>query len=1022
MIDTHPYHIVVVAGQECPTASGIHRGIGGGLMKGMSVRHGKHRHSKDEKEGMAETMDSQGFRELAVPMEEGGEGTSSGSRTPAVASDVEYTDDGASFRTTTPVMPNSAAATPGGGSVPPPQPHMHKHHNKEPRDKGWSQMLDEWFCGPAVTDAAVPTSPTTREAVKPILPSLNLTLPTSMMVARSASAPVSAAVSTVSTPMAIPVPQPNYPAHPMPLLSRSHSTASSTSSASSAASSDAGTPQIDFSDMQKSFSLPVPPQPSSLERPEIVEPNPEPRVAESRAGCYSHVLKERLMGMYLTVYVYRGCEHLVQGVDKDYVTAGLARGRVGNKGGVGIALKLAGRSFLFVNSHLAAHKHRIAARLDNIAKIKSEIHLNDFLPKDDPRKAAEDITDRFDTVFWMGDLNFRLEMSRLHAEWLVEQKNYKELLTWDQLRAVMRDPDNNPFPGFVEGPIDFAPTFKYDVWRSFKHIQKERRKSLHRHRSGTQSSVRTETGAKALGTSLAESGLTGLAETHEEGEERSSGEENRTSLDRPGLRSTPSMKSTRSIRSVRSVRNDDEEEDEEDEAPKIDASAYGSRHKALEVAIKAKTKQLLSRVQLGGLLGSSPGSRNTKRRDSVYSLSRDDSARSRRESITSLRSVVDSRGAWQPASASDEQHGDNFAISTSPPPAVPASATTNPPASPSRPRHLRTTSMKSFIALKRTVSGRSSREDEDDEGEEEFALDQREGVYDSSKKQRVPSWCDRVLWKTAVVEELDTVDEEDTSAPHRSPRRLSRILARLSPTMETRMLPTRDRLDRELPPIPGSPNMTLVTSPDATPRPNLVSLTSGNTSSQSIARRRQSHPPRAMSTGGLRGEPSAPEVNAAPIMARQVSQAEHRQRSGSDVAGVRATSSSAADHRPGISLSHTQPVRRHSTLEVGDSPPRRANGVPIGKRSMTLDPEAVDHGSRLSMRSLRASMGVNNAAVADNSFTRFFRELPTMLHVRPASVAVTDDEAEVVLEKEQKPKHKQGEIVCLHYGTLDDGG
>jgi hypothetical protein len=31
---------------------------------------------------------------------------------------------------------------------------------------------------------------------------------------------------------------------------------------------------------------------------------------------------------------------------------------------------------------------------------------------------------------------------------------------WDQLRGVMKDPDNNPFPGFCEAPIDFAPTFK----------------------------------------------------------------------------------------------------------------------------------------------------------------------------------------------------------------------------------------------------------------------------------------------------------------------------------------------------------------------------------------------------------------------------------------------------------------------------------------------------------------------------------------------------------------------------------
>ena len=113
-------------------------------------------------------------------------------------------------------------------------------------------------------------------------------------------------------------------------------------------------------------------------------------------------------------------------------------------------MKLADRRFLFVNSHLAAHSSRVSARSSNIAKIKSELRLDTFLPKDDPRNSLEgemghsvqtesslkDLTDRFDSVFWCGDreylvvprsvlnsVNFRLELSRLHAEWLVEQKS-----------------------------------------------------------------------------------------------------------------------------------------------------------------------------------------------------------------------------------------------------------------------------------------------------------------------------------------------------------------------------------------------------------------------------------------------------------------------------------------------------------------------------------------------------------------------------------------------------------------------
>jgi hypothetical protein len=98
-------------------------------------------------------------------------------------------------------------------------------------------------------------------------------------------------------------------------------------------------------------------------------------------------------------------------------------------------LKLANHRFLFVNSHLAAHTKRVSARLANIIKIKAELNLDTFLPKDDPRNDEPDIADRFDSVFWCGDrefpvnhrvlmiVNFRLDMSRLHAQWLVEQKS-----------------------------------------------------------------------------------------------------------------------------------------------------------------------------------------------------------------------------------------------------------------------------------------------------------------------------------------------------------------------------------------------------------------------------------------------------------------------------------------------------------------------------------------------------------------------------------------------------------------------
>lgn len=94
---------------------------------------------------------------------------------------------------------------------------------------------------------------------------------------------------------------------------------------------------------------------------------------------------------------------------------------------------------------------------------QNELVVNDFLANDDPRSLAEDLTDRFDHTFLIGDLNFRLEVSRLHAEWLVSRKDYAQAIVFDELRKLMRH--GTILLGFDEADIDFPPTFKYDLMR-----------------------------------------------------------------------------------------------------------------------------------------------------------------------------------------------------------------------------------------------------------------------------------------------------------------------------------------------------------------------------------------------------------------------------------------------------------------------------------------------------------------------------------------------------------------------------
>lgn len=72
------------------------------------------------------------------------------------------------------------------------------------------------------------------------------------------------------------------------------------------------------------------------------------------------------------------------------MAAGLIGGRVGNKGGVGVSVNIAGKTLLFVNAHLAggcylintnifltelsAHEDRVMSRVANMNKIKVIYH------------------------------------------------------------------------------------------------------------------------------------------------------------------------------------------------------------------------------------------------------------------------------------------------------------------------------------------------------------------------------------------------------------------------------------------------------------------------------------------------------------------------------------------------------------------------------------------------------------------------------------------------------------------------
>lgn len=213
-----------------------------------------------------------------------------------------------------------------------------------------------------------------------------------------------------------------------------------------------------------------------------------------------------LQASHLIVFVHKSIAHLVSDVTSLAVPTGVGTDShaLGNKGGIGIACRIAESSFIFINSHLAAHQHATVRRTHEFRRISSELAskiwqqategegsetsgseeeacgnadlhddenlLDDGLlypssqHKDDLRTDSgpktNPLIDAFDYVFWFGDMNFRINGTREVVDGMLENHMHDALLCNDQLTMLMRF--NRIFSGFAEGPLNFFPTYKFD--------------------------------------------------------------------------------------------------------------------------------------------------------------------------------------------------------------------------------------------------------------------------------------------------------------------------------------------------------------------------------------------------------------------------------------------------------------------------------------------------------------------------------------------------------------------------------
>ena len=235
-------------------------------------------------------------------------------------------------------------------------------------------------------------------------------------------------------------------------------------------------------------------------------------VAEALPAGYVLIAEQQLLGLLLLVYASPSVAPTISSVSSTSVGTGLM-GYLGNKGAVSTRIVLGETTkVVFINCHLAAgnDKQSLERRNWDVAQI---VQRTRFAPIDHGNGIVDETSDCIgeeDFAFWFGDLNYRLadipgddvrRLLLLHTrneydkhdatrKTIDKELNIKEdpgqvgktstevldpsddpasalttiasLMIHDQLHSQMRM--HNAFhDGWQEGPIQFLPTYKYDI-------------------------------------------------------------------------------------------------------------------------------------------------------------------------------------------------------------------------------------------------------------------------------------------------------------------------------------------------------------------------------------------------------------------------------------------------------------------------------------------------------------------------------------------------------------------------------
>ncbi|KAL1295403.1 hypothetical protein HN51_056289 [Arachis hypogaea] len=182
----------------------------------------------------------------------------------------------------------------------------------------------------------------------------------------------------------------------------------------------------------------------------------EALMRRKRRSPYVRIVSKQMVGIFITIWVRRNLRKHIQNLKVSTVGVGVM-GYIGNKGSISISMSIYQTLFCFICTHLTAGEKE-GDELRRNADVREIHHRTHFHSLSDIQLPMN-ILDH-ERVIWLGDLNYRINLSYEKTRDLISKKQWSKLFEKDQLAKEM---EKGVFGGWSEGQLNFAPTYKYEA-------------------------------------------------------------------------------------------------------------------------------------------------------------------------------------------------------------------------------------------------------------------------------------------------------------------------------------------------------------------------------------------------------------------------------------------------------------------------------------------------------------------------------------------------------------------------------